>query len=356
MRKFLFVDRDGTLIEEPDDFQLDRLDKIRLVEGVIPALLKLKESGYLFAIVSNQDGLGTTTFPHEHFQPVHDFIANLFASQGIHFTDTLVCPHFSSDHCACRKPKTGLLTSYLKDKTIDWACSAMIGDRTTDVALAEAIGVRGFQLNTGGGPWSWASIATYLTTQPRQAWVQRRTKETDIKVKVNLDGSGQTNIQSGIGFFDHMIEQLGRHSNIDINLEIDGDLQVDEHHSIEDAGLALGEAIRQALSDKYGIGRYGFCLPMDECRADALIDLSGRSVTKVSIPFTTDRLGDFATEMVAHFFESFASAAGMNLHVRVTDGNNHHMAEASFKCVARALKQAIALTDQGKIPSTKGQL
>jgi imidazoleglycerol-phosphate dehydratase/histidinol-phosphatase len=356
MRKILFVDRDGTLIKEPDDFQVDQLEKVRLVEGAITALHRLRRFGYSLVMVSNQDGMGTPSFPRDRFTEVQSFVLDIFASQGVIFDDILICPHVPTDHCACRKPRTGLLIKYLKDRLIDWDRSAVIGDRQTDIELAQAIGVRCFHLKSGGGSWIWDKIADELILKPRSATIERRTKETQISISVNLDGSGESHVETGLGFFDHMLEQLARHSNINLSVKLSGDLHIDDHHSIEDSGIALGEALRKALSDKRGIGRYGFSLPMDECRAEALIDLSGRSFTKIEIPFTVERIGHLATEMIPHFFTSFAHAAGMNLHLTVTPGNNHHMAEASFKAVARALRQAVARTDSWDLPTTKGLL
>jgi imidazoleglycerol-phosphate dehydratase/histidinol-phosphatase len=356
MRKILFIDRDGTLVKEPEDFQVDRLDKVKLVEGVIPALLRLQNHGYLLVMVSNQDGLGTASFPYAMFQPVHDFILNVFTSQGVTFLDILICPHFKGDDCPCRKPKTGLLIPYLRDASIDWERSAVVGDRPSDVELANALGVKSYHLNTGGGPWTWEKISSDLINQPRLASVKRQTKETVISVEINLDGSGISHVNTGIGFFDHMLEQLTRHSGIDLTVSIKGDQHIDDHHSIEDAGITLGSALRKALSNKVGIGRFGFCLPMDECRAEALIDLSGRSFSKIAIPFTTDRIGTLATELVPHFFESLATSAGMSLHITTSQGNNHHMAEASFKAFARALRQAVAIATPGQLPTTKGVL
>jgi imidazoleglycerol-phosphate dehydratase / histidinol-phosphatase len=356
MRKILFVDRDGTLVREPEDFQVDRLDKIRLVEGVIPALLTLRMSGYSLVMVTNQDGLETGAFPKADFRLTHDFMIDLFASQGVGFEATLICPHVPEDRCFCRKPATGLLTEYLKDPSIDWQHSAVVGDRDSDLGLATAIGVRGYKLTTGGGNWTWNAVCQDLISRPRVASITRKSTETAISVTVNLDGTGKTSIATGVGFFDHLLDQLGRHSNIDISINVAGDLHIDDHHTIEDTGIALGNALRRALSDKFAIGRYGFSLPMDECRAEALIDLSGRAVTRIQIPFSYDRLGNLASEMIPHFFESLCSSAGINLHLTVSPGNNHHMAEAGFKAVARALRQAVSLTDPGKIPSSKGML
>lgn len=356
MRKVLFIDRDGTLIEEPSDFQVDRCDKVRFVEGVIPALLKLKAVGYRFVMISNQDGLGTATFPTDSFQSPHTMILDLFRSQGLVFDDVLICPHLPTDGCECRKPRLGLLVKYLKDPLIDWNRSAVIGDRSSDMQLAEAIGVQGFQLATGGGPWTWQGISTTLTTVQRTAVVQRTTNETNILVRVNLDGSGKTSIATGLDFFDHMLDQFGRHSGIDLDCSITGDYHIDDHHSVEDAGLALGEAMRCALSDKVGIARYGFVLPMDECRAEALLDFSGRCVARIKIPFTNHTVGDMTTEMIPHFFHSWAHAARANLHITVSAGNQHHMAESAFKAFARATRQAVSLSDRGGLPTTKGVL
>jgi imidazoleglycerol-phosphate dehydratase/histidinol-phosphatase len=356
MRKILLIDRDGTLIEEPASQQIDSIEEIKLVPGVIPALLRLKDWGYQFVMITNQDGLGTPTNPLESFNQVQNFLIDLLASQGIEFSSTLICPHLPSEGCPCRKPRLGLLVDLLKDRSIDWTRSAVIGDRTTDLDLAKEIGVTGYLLESGHGPWSWKSLATDLIAKPRTATVFRKTKETSIDLTINLDGTGEVSIQTGLRFFDHMLEQVGKHSGIDMDLKISGDLDIDDHHTIEDAGLVLGEAFCQAMSDKIGAGRYGFALPMDECRAEALLDFCGRSVVSMDMPFTVSKVGDLSTEMVPHFFKSWANAAGATLHISVSQGNQHHMVEASFKAFARALKQAVALSNPGTLQSTKGCL
>ena len=354
--KVLFIDRDGTLIDEPEDFQVDRLDKVRLTRGVIPALLELKQDGYRFVMVTNQDGLGTESFPMADFQAVQELVMSLFNSQGIEFDEVFVCPHLPDDGCDCRKPKTGLLTRYLAATNLDTVASAVIGDRDTDLALAENIGVRGLLYEEDGAFQNgWAGIRQALRPGARSATITRTTKETDIRVAVNLDETGPASIASGIGFYDHMLEQISRHGGFKLDLRCSGDLHIDEHHTVEDTAIALGTALRQALGDKRGIGRYGFLLPMDETEARVSLDLSGRPyfVFKGSLP--GERVGGMPTELVPHFFHSLADSLGAALHIEVQGENTHHMVEASFKAVGRALRQAVRLEDK-ELPSTKGTL
>ncbi len=352
-KKVLFIDRDGTLIEEPADFQVDSLDKVRLLPNVIPALLEIRDAGYEFVMVSNQDGLGTDSFPEEDFHPVHDHVIRLFESQGIRFAEELICPHLPGDGCECRKPRTGLLTRYLAATNLDLARSAVIGDRDTDLELARNIGVRGIRVGEDGDDWP--AIADLLCRSERTAIVERATKETSISVAVNLDAEGQTRISTGIGFFDHMLEQISKHGGFRLVLETRGDLEVDEHHTVEDTAIALGNAMREALGDKRGIGRYGFTLPMDESEARTSIDLSGRGVFVFNGEFPRDSVGELSTEMVEHFFRSFAESLGAALHIEVTGQNTHHMVEGCFKSVGRTLRQAIR-ADGSDLPSTKGVL
>ena len=356
MKKVLFIDRDGTLIHEPEDFQVDALDKVRLVDDVIPSLLTLRDHGYRFVMVSNQDGLGTESFPREDFEAPHALVMSLFETQGIRFDEVFVCPHLPADNCECRKPRTGLLTRYLAANHIDLDASAVIGDRETDMALAERIGVRGLLVNTPHSDvLSWPQIVEQLCHGDRVATVERQTNETRIRAMVNLDTPGQTRIETGIGFYDHMLEQIARHGGFGLELTCTGDLHVDEHHTVEDTAICLGTALRDALGNKYGIGRYGFVLPMDESQARVAIDLSGRAAFEFDATFPRDRVGELSTEMVEHFFRSLAESLGAALHIEVTGRNTHHMVEACFKGVGRALRQAIAR--QGtELPSTKGAL
>ena len=354
--KALFLDRDGTLIEEPHDCQVDALDKIRLVPGVIPALLELQKHGYRFVIVSNQDGLGTDAFPQARFDACHDHVMDLFATQGIAFDEVLICPHLPADNCGCRKPRTGLLTRYLAATDIDLAASAVIGDRETDMQLAEQIGVNGLLINAADGPsMNWPDVVERLCYADRVAVVERNTNETRITVRVNLDSALQTEINSGIGFYDHMLEQIARHGGFGLSLRCDGDLEIDEHHTVEDTAICLGTALRKALGNKFGVGRYGFLLPMDESEARVTLDLSGRAAFRFEGDFPRSNVGEMSTEMVEHFFHSLADSLGAALHIEVQGRNTHHMIEACFKSVGRALRQAIARTG-ADLPSTKGTL
>ncbi len=354
--KVLFIDRDGTLNAEPDDQQVDALTKVGLVPGVIAALTALKEAGFRFVMVTNQDGLGTDAFPQRSFQESHDHIVSLFASQGITFDETFICPHVDADGCDCRKPKTGLLTNYLARTTIDMAASAVIGDRETDMQLAANIGVRGLLINPDGdNTQTWDGIRAALVSRVRAAEVSRKTRETDIKVAVNLDEVDPVAISTGIGFFDHMLEQVAKHGGFSLVLNCDGDLDVDEHHTIEDIAICLGQALREALGDKRGIARYGFLLPMDESKARVALDLSGRAAFRFKGRFARDDVGDLSTEMVPHFFHSLAESLGAGLHIKVRGDNTHHMIEACFKAVGRALRQAIRV-ESDELPTTKGVL
>jgi imidazoleglycerol-phosphate dehydratase/histidinol-phosphatase len=353
----LFVDRDGTLIEEPADFQIDAYEKLRFVPGVIAAMLRLRDAGYEFVMVTNQDGLGTPAYPREAFQGPHDLMMQVFESQGIVFRDVLIDTSFPADNSPLRKPQIGLAVPYLQDRTIDWPRSAMVGDRDTDVAFAGNLRIRAFQLRTAqfGGEWDWAGIAHALADAPRTAQVTRATRETRIQVDVDLDRVAEPHVRTGLGFFDHMVEQLGKHGGFALSLTCEGDLHIDEHHTIEDSALALGQALRQALGDKRGIGRYGFTLPMDETLAMAALDFSGRPYFVFEGSFGRERVGDMPTELVPHFFRSLCETAALNLHVRVEGDNDHHKVEACFKAVARALRQAIGREGRD-LPSTKGVL
>jgi imidazoleglycerol-phosphate dehydratase/histidinol-phosphatase len=326
MSAILFVDRDGTLIEEPADFQIDRFDKLRFVPGVIPAMLQLREAGYEFVMVTNQDGLGTESCPRATFDGPHDLMMQVFASQGIDFRDVLIDTSFPADNAPTRKPGLGLVQGYLRDRSIDWSRSAMIGDRETDVQFARNLGIRAFQLKTAqfGGDWDWAGIAHALLASPRVAQVDRHTKETRVEVRIDLDRPTDPVAATGLGFFDHMLEQLGKHGAFGLALRCEGDLHIDEHHTVEDCGLALGQAFKQALGDKRGIGRYGFTLPMDETLASAALDFSGRPYFVFDGSFRRERVGELPTELVPHFFRSLCETAGLNLHLKVEGDNDHH--------------------------------
>jgi imidazoleglycerol-phosphate dehydratase/histidinol-phosphatase len=354
--KILFVDRDGTLIHEPEDYQVDALEKIRLVDDVIPSLLECMAHGYRLVMVSNQDGLGTKAFPQDRFDLCQQQILAMFESQGVRFDEIFICPHMPNDGCDCRKPRAGLLTQYLAETDLDLKASAVIGDRETDLQLAEKIGVRGILVNSeGGASQTWHEIVTLLCHSDREAVVRRKTNETAITVQVNLDAVAPIAINSGIGFYDHMLEQIAKHGGFSLSLRCDGDLQIDEHHTVEDTAICLGEALKQALGNKRGIGRYGFLLPMDESEAKVALDLSGRGNFVFNAAFPRDTVGELSTEMVEHFFRSLAESLGAALHIDVSGENTHHMVEACFKSVGRALRQAIRM-EGNEMPSTKGML
>ena len=354
--RILFVDRDGTLIEEPDDFQVDAISKVRLVPGVIPALLELGRHGYRLVMVSNQDGLGTNAFPQAQFDAAHNFALGLFESQGITFDEVFICPHTSDDNCDCRKPKAGLLTRFLAATDINLGQSAVIGDRETDMELAKRIGVAGLLVNTADkASMSWPQIVEQLCHGERIANVTRNTNETRIRCNVNLDCANTIEISTGIGFYDHMLEQLAKHGGFGLLLQCEGDLHIDEHHTVEDTSICIGTALREALGNKLGIGRYGFLLPMDESEARVSLDLSGRSAFRFTADFPRDHVGALSTEMVEHFFRSLSESLGAALHIEVHGDNTHHMIEAVFKSVGRAMRQALAKSGTD-LPSTKGAL
>ncbi len=353
----LFIDRDGTLIEEPDDFQIDAFEKLRFVRGVIPALLRLRDAGWQFVMVSNQDGLGSEQYPQAAFDGPHGLMMQVFESQGISFRDVLIDASWPHENKPTRKPGIGLVLPYIQDHTIDWKRSAMVGDRPTDNEFAANLGIRAFQLKTAqfGGEWDWAGIAHELVAAPRRAVVERNTRETRIRVELDLDRVADPQVHTGLAFYDHMLDQIGKHGGFELKIHTDGDLHIDEHHTIEDTALALGQALREALGDKRGIGRYGFTLPMDETCATAALDFSGRPYLVFDGSFSRERVGDMPTELVVHFFRSLCDAAGMNLHITVSGDNDHHKIEASFKALARTLRQAIRI-EGNVLPSTKGVL
>ena len=353
MTRILFIDRDGVLIEEPGDEQVDAYEKLHLIEGVIPALLRLRDAGFEFVMVSNQDGLDTPAFPLSDFEGPQSVLLEILGSQGISFREILIDRHLPQDNSPDRKPGIGMVLHYLRDRSIDLASSAMVGDRETDMQFAANLGVRGFRL--AANHYRWDEIAHQLVDAPRTASVERVTGETRIRVSIDLDRADAPVVATGHGFFDHMLEQLGKHSGIAMQLSCAGDLHIDEHHTVEDCGLALGSALKQALGDKRGIGRYGFTLPMDESLASASLDLSGRPYFVFSGQFPRDSVGELPTELVPHFFRSLCETAGMNLHLQVSGENTHHMVEACFKVVARALRQAVRREGRD-LPSTKGTL
>jgi imidazoleglycerol-phosphate dehydratase/histidinol-phosphatase len=353
MTRIVFLDRDGVLLEEPADEQVDSYGKFRLVPGVIAALQRLRDAGFEFVMVTNQDGLGTASFPREAFEGPQQLLLQVLASQGIVFRDVFVDTHRPEDNHPDRKPGIGLVLPYLRDRSIDLAASAMVGDRETDLQFAANLGVRGLRL--GPGFHDWPGIAHLLADAPRTARVERTTRETRVVVEIDLDRAQPPRVSTGLGFLDHMLAQLGAHGGFDLALSCAGDLHVDEHHTVEDCALALGEALVRAVGDKRGIARYGFVLPMDEARASATLDWCGRPGFHFDGAFPRERVGDLPTELIPHFFRSLCEAAGLTLHLAVTGENAHHMAEACFKAVARALRQALA-REGNVLPSTKGAL
>ena len=352
MNKVIFVDRDGTLLSEPADEQIDSLEKVEFVPGAISGLKALTGLGYELVMASNQDGLGTSAFPENTFWPAQNLLLKTLEGEGVSFDNILIDPSFPEDNSPNRKPRTGMFGQYL-DGSYDLAASWVIGDRETDLELARNLGAKGLQL----GPLSWADIVEIIRSSERSAVVERKTAETDISLKLDLDGKGTSGIDTGLKFLDHMLSQLVTHGGISLQLSCKGDLEVDEHRTMEDVGIALGEALKKALGDKRGIERYGFALPMDESRALVLLDFGGRSELVWDVEFTREYIGDVPTEMFKHFFKSLASAMQANLYVQARGENNHHLAESIFKAFARTLKQAVRRNVfTYELPSSKGLL
>jgi len=364
MRKVLFIDRDGTLIREPDDFQVDLLKKLRFLPGVITNLGKIaRETDYLLVMVTNQDGLGTESFPETAFHPAQNFVIQALKDEGIEFADVFVDRTFPHENAPTRKPGTAMLAKYLTGE-YDLADSYVIGDRPTDVQLARNLGSKAVYIRNASFPLEgedafsvddWSEIYELLRTPDRRVTHTRRTKETEISVELNLDGSGNSSISTGISFFDHMLEQLARHGGIDLTIEAKGDLHIDEHHTIEDVAITLGEAFSLALKDKRGMERYGFCLPMDDCLAQVAIDFGGRNWIVWEADFKREMIGEMPTEMFFHFFKSFSDKALCNLNIKADGTIEHHKIEAIFKAFAKAIKMAVR-RDGRSLPTTKGVL
>ncbi len=378
MQKILFIDRDGTLLLEPEDYQLDHIDKVSFYPGMLRYLGKIaRELDYKLVMVTNQDGLGTASFPEDTFHPIHNLILRTLEAEDITFDAIHIDPHFPEDKAPTRKPATGLLREYIEGDEYDLAGSWVIGDRLTDMELAKNLGARGIWLDNQPGLGaeeastppdslrdtialttdSWSRIYELLRLERRRVEVHRQTHETDIHVKLDLDGTGRANNQTGLGFFDHMLDQLARHSGCDLEVSVKGDLHIDEHHTIEDTALTLGEAFARALGDKRGIERYGFCLPMDDCLAQVAIDFGGRPWLVWEADFQREKIGDMPTEMFFHFFKSFSDAARCNLHIQARGDNEHHKIEAIFKALAKAIRMAKRRDPAYmQLPSTKGTL
>lgn len=356
MKRILFIDRDGTLVEEPHDEQVDALSKIRFTQGVFRNLGLLRQkTDFLFVMVSNQDGLGTASFPEDTFWPAHNFILQTLEGEGITFDEILIDRHFPADNAPTRKPQTGLVQKFMNNPEYDIANSYVIGDRDTDAQFAKNIGCKSLILGQDG--MNWDKIAEIVFAGERKAEVRRTTKETDIDVRIDIDGSGHCDIQTGLGFFDHMLEQIGKHGSMDLYIHCNGDLNVDEHHTIEDTALALGECLLRALGTKRGIERYGYSLPMDDCMAQVCLDFGGRPWLVWDAEFHREHVGDMPTEMFLHFFKSLSDAARMNLFIRAEGTNEHHKIEGIFKALARALKMAVKRDIYHyELPSTKGML
>ncbi len=352
----LLLDRDGTLVVEPPDQQVDALGKVRLADGVVPALATLAGRGYRLIVVTNQDGLGGAEYPEARWREVEDWLEDLFASQGVRFESVLVCPHRAGEGCRCRKPESGLVDELLRARPFDRERSAVVGDRSSDLELARRLGLRGFRVVARGDvEHGWPRVARRILEGDRRGAVERVTGETVVRARVDLAAERPVAIATGLGFLDHLLEQIAVHAGFALELEARGDLHVDEHHTVEDVAIALGQALAHALGDKRGIGRYGFTVAMDESVARVALDLSGRPYARFRGRFAREQVGGLATELVPHFFGSFATALGAALHVEARGENDHHRIEACFKGLGRALRQAIA-RDGDALPSTKGVL
>ncbi|WP_367769810.1 bifunctional histidinol-phosphatase/imidazoleglycerol-phosphate dehydratase HisB [Flavobacterium sp. WC2421] len=378
MKKVLFIDRDGTIVLEPEGYQLDSLDKLEFYPKSFQYLAKIaKELDYELVMVTNQDGLGTDSFPEDTFWPTQNFILRAFENEGVLFDDIFVDRSFPEDNAPTRKPRTGMLTKYIDNPAYDLANSFVLGDRLTDVELAKNLGAKAIFMNTSEGAGSgeiaskreelddiitlqstdWKVIYEFLKLEARSATISRKTNETDIYINLNLDGTGKSKIETGIAFFDHMLDQIARHGQMDLEILVKGDLEVDEHHTIEDTAIALGEVFAKALGNKLGIERYGFCLPMDDCLAQVAIDFGGRNWLVWETEFKREMVGKMPTEMFLHFFKSFSDGAKANINIKAEGQNEHHKIEAIFKAFAKAIKVAVKRdTEKMILPSTKGML
>ena len=377
MKKVLFIDRDGTLTREPEDEQIDSFEKLEFYPGALFYLARIaSELDFELVMVTNQDGLGTPSFPEEDFHPVHDFIVKTFANEGVVFDKQFIDPSFPEDNSPDRKPRTGLLQGYFSEE-YDLGGSYVIGDRMTDIELARNLGARGIFINNssylgkdevsaGAGELddyialetdNWKAIYEFLKLRERSVELRRKTAETDILLRLNVDGTGKSRLNTGLGFFDHMLEQIARHGSMDLEIEVNGDLNVDEHHTVEDTAIVLGEAFSKVLADKRGMERYGFALPMDDCLARVAIDFGGRNWLVWDAKFKREKIGDMPTEMFYHFFKSFSDGAKANINIKARGKNEHHKIEAIFKALARAMKAAVKRDpDKMILPSTKGML
>lgn len=378
MKKVLFIDRDGTIVLEPENYQLDALEKVEFYPKAFQYLAKIaNELDYELAMVTNQDGLGTDSFPEDTFWPTQNFILKAFENEGVLFDDIFIDKSFPEENLPTRKPRTGMLTKYLNNPEYDLANSFVLGDRLTDVELAKNLGAKAIFINDNDGigsneisskreeldatiilqTMSWKAIYEFLKLEARSASITRKTNETDIFIDLNLDGTGKSKIETGIAFFDHMLDQIARHGQMDLEILVKGDLEVDEHHTIEDTAIALGEVFAKALGNKLGIERYGFCLPMDDCLAQVAIDFGGRNWLVWETEFKREMVGKMPTEMFYHFFKSFSDGAKANINIKAEGTNEHHKIEAIFKAFAKAIKVAVKRdTEKMILPSTKGML
>jgi imidazoleglycerol-phosphate dehydratase/histidinol-phosphatase len=378
MKKVLFIDRDGTIVLEPENYQLDALEKVEFYPKAFQYLAKIaNELDYELAMVTNQDGLGTDSFPEDTFWPTQNFILKAFENEGVLFDEIFIDKSFPEDNAPTRKPRTGMLTKYINNPEYDLANSFVLGDRLTDVELAKNLGAKAIFINDNDGigsneisskreelnetiilqTMSWKTIYEFLKLEARSSSITRKTNETDIFINLNLDGTGKSKIETGIAFFDHMLDQISRHGQMDLEILVKGDLEVDEHHTIEDTAIALGEVFAKALGNKLGIERYGFCLPMDDCLAQVAIDFGGRNWLVWETEFKREMVGKMPTEMFFHFFKSFSDGAKANINIKAEGTNEHHKIEAIFKAFAKAIKVAVKRdTEKMILPSTKGML